>query len=141
MDYMQVTCATCRTKNQVPFVNETPPRCTQCKTHLPWIADAVDATFGAIANSTRVVVVVDLWASWSPPSRPLGLALERIAAERAGRMKLVKVNVEDARLIPTALILSGGEELGRQTGSPPLPQIRRWVDSALAKAAHANKEV
>lgn len=150
MDYMQVTCATCRTKNQVPFVNETPPRCTQCKTHLPWIADAVDATFGAIANSTRVVVVVDLWASWSPPSRPLGLALERIAAERAGRMKLVKVNVEDARrvqsrldarLIPTALILSGGEELGRQTGSPPLPQIRRWVDAALAKAAHANKEV
>ena len=161
MDYMQVTCATCRTKNQVPFVNETPPRCTQCKTHLPWIADGLQrerpvrngprlVAFGAIANSTRVVVVVDLWASWSPPSRPLGLALERIAAERAGRMKLVKVNVEDARrvqsrldarLIPTALILSGGEELGRQTGSPPLPQIRRWVDSALAKAAHANKEV
>ncbi len=150
MDYTQVTCSTCRTRNQVPFVHETAPQCTQCKGFVPWIADAVDATYKAIADSSRVVVVVDLWATWSPPSRPLAAALERIAAERAGRMKLVKVNVEDARrvqsqldarLIPTAVILSGGEELGRQTGAPPLPQIRRWVDAALAQAAHANKEI
>ncbi len=150
MDYTQVTCSTCRTRNQVPFVHPTPPQCSQCKTYVPWIADATDTTYKPIADSSRVVVVVDLWATWSPPSRPLALALERIAAERAGRMKLVRVNVEDARrvqsslnarMVPTAIILSGGEELGRQTGSPPLPQLRRWIDAALAKAAHANNEV
>ncbi|HOB04004.1 MAG TPA: thioredoxin family protein [Propionibacteriaceae bacterium] len=150
MDYSQVTCSTCRTRNQVPFVHHTAPECSQCKGFLPWIADAVDATFQAICDSSQVVVVVDLWATWSPPSRPLAAALERIAAERAGRMKLVKVDVEDARrvqskldarLIPTAVIFSQGKELGRQTGSPPLPQLRRWVDAALAQAAHANHEI
>lgn len=144
MDYTQVTCSTCRTRNQVPFVSRTPPQCAQCKAYVPWVADAVDATYRAVADSARVVVVVHLWATWSAPSRSLGLALERIAADRAGRMKLVKVNVEDARrvqsmldarLVPTAVIFSAGKEMSRQTGSPPLPQLRRWVDSALAQAA------
>lgn len=149
MDYTQVTCSICRTKNRVPYVSETPPRCTQCKAFVPWVADAVDATYKTVADSSQVVVVVDLWATWSAPCRPLTLALEHIAAERAGRMKLVKVNVEDARrvqsmldarLVPTTVIFFAGRELDRQTGLPELPQIRRWVDSALAQAAHANNE-
>jgi thioredoxin 2 len=148
MDYSQVTCSTCRTRNQVKHVLEFPPQCAQCKAYLPWVADAVDTSYAAVADSSVVVVVVDLWATWSAPSRPLSAALERIAAERAGRMKLVRVNVEDARhvqsrlnarMIPTAIIFSDGVELDRQTGAPPLASLRRWVDAALAKRALGEK--
>lgn len=143
MDAATVTCATCRTKNQVPFVADDAPRCAQCHAFLPWVTDAVDADYTAIADSARVVVVVELWAGWAQPSRLVGPLLERVVAERAGRVKLVRVNVEDARrvqskhearLIPTLLLLWQGEEIARHTGALQLPQLRRWVDQGIATA-------
>jgi thioredoxin 2 len=143
MDAATVTCATCRTKNQVPFVAVEAPRCTQCQGFLPWITQATDADYTTIADSSTVVVCVELWAAWAQPSRLVGPLLERVVAERAGRMKLVKVNVEDARrvqskhdarLIPTLLLLWQGEEIGRHTGALQLPQLRRWVDQGIATA-------
>jgi len=86
-------------------------------------------------------VCVELWAAWAQPSRLVGPLLERVVSERAGRMKLVKVNVEDARrvqskhearMIPTLLLLWQGEEIGRHTGALQLPELRRWVDQGIA---------
>jgi len=59
MDAVTVTCATCRTKNQVPFVAADAPRCTQCQGFLPWITQAVDTDYTVIADSSTVVVCVD----------------------------------------------------------------------------------
>jgi thioredoxin 2 len=103
----------------------------------------VDSDYAVIADSTTVLVCVELWAAWAQPSRLVGPLLERVVAERAGRMKLVKVNVEDARrvqskhearLIPTLLLLWQGEEIGRHAGALQLPELRRWVDQGIATA-------
>ena len=127
----------------MPFVAADAPRCTQCQGFLPWITQAVDSDYTTIADSSTVVVCVELWAAWAQPSRLVGPLLERVVAERAGRMKLVKVNVEDARrtqskhdarMIPTLLLLWHGEEIGRHTGALQLPQLRRWVDQGIATA-------
>jgi thioredoxin 2 len=127
----------------VPFVAAEAPRCTQCQGFLPWITQAVDSDYPTIADSSKVLVCVELWAAWAQPSRLVGPLLERVVAERAGRMKLVKVNVEDARrtqskhdarMIPTLLLIWHGEEIGRHTGALQLPQLRRWVDQGIATA-------
>ena len=68
-------------------------------------------------------------------------ALEQLARDLAGRVKLVKVNVDlspqlsqrfGAQAIPTLLVLRGGRVTARQTGAAPLAVLRAWVDKALA---------
>lgn len=143
MDAAAMTCATCRTRNQVPFVAPETPRCSQCQGFLPWIAEATDDDFAAVCDSSDVVVCVELWAPWAQPSRYVGPLLERVVTERAGWVKLVRVNVEnarraqsryEARMIPTLLLLWQGETVGRHEGALELPQLRRWVDQAIAAA-------
>lgn len=150
MDTAARTCATCRTKNQVPYVADDAPRCIQCHGFLPWITEATDADFKVVAENTNVVVCVDLWAAWAQPSRLVGPLLDRVVAERAGRVKLVRVNVEnarrvqsrfEARMVPTLLLLWQGEEIGRHAGALQLPQLRRWVDQGIATAFLSTKPV
>ena len=71
-------------------------------------------------------------------------ALEQLARDLAGQVKLVKVNVNvspqiwqrfQAQAIPTLLVLRGGRVAARQTGTAPLPALRTWVDNALAAPA------
>jgi thioredoxin 2 len=73
-------------------------------------------------------------------------ALEKIAAEQAGRMKLVKVNTDDApalsqrfgiRGIPTLVVLDHGKEIGRAVGAQPAPMLSNWVQGQLARAMSA----
>jgi thioredoxin 2 len=67
-------------------------------------------------------------------------ALETLARDLAGRLKLVKVNVDDAPVvarhfavqgIPTLVLMKGADELARQTGAAPEPTLRRWLEAAL----------
>src|ERR1700689_3652384 len=116
-------------------------RCGKCHQALPWIADADDATFAEVAEAARLPVVVDLWAPWCGPCRMVSPALEQLARDLAGKVKLVKVNVDTSpqvsqrfgvQAIPTLLILRYGQVAARQTGAVPLAALRAWVDHALA---------
>lgn len=137
-----VACASCGKKNRVPAAAAGTPRCGSCHAALPWIVDAGDDTYDEIVDQSRLPVLVDLWAQWCAPCRMVSPALERLAGEYAGRMKLVKVNVDgspriserfEARSIPTLLVVSGGEVVARQTGAAPEAALRTWLDAALAK--------
>ncbi|HMC08216.1 MAG TPA: thioredoxin [Actinomycetota bacterium] len=139
-----VRCERCGTKNRVPLVAPGVPRCGRCKAPLPWIADADDDTFHDVAEASTIPVVVDLWAPWCGPCRMVSPALEQLARRYAGRVKLVKVNVDasprlSARFgvqgIPTLLVMRGGEVLARQTGAAPEPVLRDWLDKTLEAAA------
>jgi thioredoxin 2 len=139
-----IRCGHCGQANRVPAVAAGTPRCGKCHQPLPWITEADDTTFGEIAETARIPVLVDLWAPWCGPCRMVSPALEQVARDLAGQIKLVKVNVDTApaisrrfgaQAIPTLLILRGGQVTARQTGAVPLADLRTWVRDALAGAA------
>jgi thioredoxin 2 len=109
---------------------------------LPWIADAGDTDFAEIAEQATVPVLVDLWAVWCGPCRMVSPALEQLAREKAGQLKLVKVDVERAprlaqrfavQAVPTLMVMYRGEVIARQPGAAPVEALRRWVDGAIAR--------
>jgi thioredoxin len=78
------------------------------------------------------LVVVDLWAPWCGPCRFVGPILEELSRELAGRLKVVKVNVDenqalairhDARSIPTMLVIRDGVVVDRIVGALPKPAL------------------
>jgi thioredoxin 2 len=138
-----VTCPNCGRRNRVPAAASGHPRCGNCHTPLPCIVDAGDDDFAEIAEAASLPVVVDLWAPWCGPCRMVSPALAQVAAELAGRIKLVKVNVDESprlqqrfgvQSIPTLLVLRGGEVIARQIGAVPEPAIKNWVNQALQQA-------
>ncbi|MCZ0997193.1 thioredoxin [Streptomyces mirabilis] len=117
------------------------PRCGNCASPLAWIADAGDADFAEVAEQAQPYVVVDLWATWCGPCRTVSPALEQVAHELAGRVKLVKVDIDQnprlaqrfqVQAVPTLLLLDKGEVIARKTGAAPAPALRQWVEETLA---------
>ncbi len=137
-----VACPTCSTKNRVPAAASGRPRCASCKTSLPWIADATDASL-ADALKTPSLVLLDLWAPWCGPCRAVAPVLERLAARYAGRLKVVKVNVDDnpgtaraydASSIPTLVMIRDGQTVARVIGAQPEPALVAQLEPHLPPA-------
>jgi thioredoxin 2 len=137
-----VRCENCGRVNRVPAAAQGKPRCGNCKAFLPWIIDAGDADFAEIAEQTTVPVLVDLWATWCGPCRMVSPALEQLAIEKAGQLKLVKVDIDRAptlaqrfsiQAVPTLLVLNRGEVIARRPGAAPLDVLRKWLDDAIAR--------
>jgi thioredoxin 2 len=136
-----VACPSCGKKNRVPAAAQGTPRCGQCQAPLPWIAVAGDGSYAEVVERSPLPVLVDLWAPWCGPCRMVSPALESLAGRFAGRIKLVKVNVDESpqtsgrfgiQSIPTLLVVAGGEVVARQTGAAPEPALRAWLEKALA---------
>ncbi|WP_405584655.1 thioredoxin [Streptomyces sp. NBC_01190] len=141
-----VRCATCGKSNRVPAAADGLPTCGNCHSALPWIAEAGDAEFGVVADQADLPVLVDLWATWCGPCRMVSPALEQVASELAGRIKLVKVDIDtspalaerfEVQAVPTLLVLDHGRTIARQAGAAPAPVLRQWVADALGDDARA----
>jgi thioredoxin 2 len=139
-DASVVVCPNCGRKNRVPAAAAGTPSCGHCHNPLPWIVDAGDDSFAERVEQARMPVLVDLWAPWCGPCRAVSPALENLARDRAGRIKLVKVNVDESPAIaarfgvqgiPTLLVLDKGTMVTRQTGAAPEAALRQWLDQAL----------
>ncbi|RTL69557.1 MAG: thioredoxin [Pseudonocardiaceae bacterium] len=133
-------CPGCGTRNRIPTVASGVPHCGSCHVALPWLVDATDADFAEIAGRAPVPVLVDLWAQWCVPCRTVAPAVEEAAAERAGSLKAVKVDVDrspevaarfDARSIPTLLLLRDGQVVARQVGALGAHALRGWLQHHL----------
>ena len=137
-----VRCETCGRLNRVPAAAQGKPRCGNCKAFLPWIVDAGDDDFAEIAAQATVPVLVDLWATWCGPCRMVSPALEQLAREKAGQLKLVKVDIDQApklaqrfsvQSIPSLMVLYRGEVIARQAGAVPINALRRWLNEAITR--------
>jgi thioredoxin 2 len=135
-----VVCPSCSTKNRVPAVAGGAPRCGSCRRPLPWVVDTSDADFTAVVDESTIPVLVDVWAPWCGPCRMVSPALEQLATELAGTLKLVKVNADEApevsrrfevQAIPTLVLMHHGEVVDRQVGAAPAPALRSWVTAHL----------
>jgi thioredoxin 2 len=133
-------CPSCSTKNRVPVASKGRPQCAHCHASLPWLVEAGDGGLAA-ALDTSQLVLIDLWAPWCGPCRMVAPVLERLAVRYAGRVKVVKVNVDenpqtaarfDARSIPTLAILRGGETVTRIVGAQPEQVLSQRIDALLA---------
>jgi thioredoxin 2 len=137
-----VTCPNCRTRNRIRSQPDGVPRCSVCHAALPWIVDADAASFDAeIVASTPVFV--DFWAPWCAPCRMVSPAVERLARDHAGELKVVKLDVDgapdvaaryQAQSIPLLVLLRDGQEVDRVVGALPEPALRRWLEERLAPA-------
>ena len=139
-----VTCPACGKKNRVPPAASGVPHCGACRSPLPWLVPADDGDFAAVVTGSPLPVLVDLWAPWCGPCHALAPAVEEVARALAGRLKVAKVNVDEApatsgrfgvQSIPTLVVLEGGQVVGRQVGAVPAPALRRWVEETLARVA------
>jgi thioredoxin 2 len=135
-----VTCPNCGRRNRVPAAARGRARCAGCEADLPWLVEADDSDFAAVVENSRLPVLVDVWAPWCGPCRMVAPVVEQLARERAGRLKVVKVNADSApgvsarfgvRSIPTLLLFSDGREKARVVGARPADAMRRWLDSTL----------
>jgi len=137
-----VRCPDCDKPIRVKAVPRGTPRCPFCKKPVPWIVNATEETFGAETTSS-VPVLVDLWAPWCAPCRQVAPVLEQVARRYAGRIKVVKLNVDEAQRtsarlgvqsIPTLLLVRDGRVADRVVGALPAPQLDRWLTPHLAPA-------
>ncbi|MET7390347.1 thioredoxin [Streptomyces sp. NPDC005529] len=136
-----VTCPHCGRANRVPAAAEGRPQCGNCKQPLPWMVDANDDDFAEVVEKATVPVVVDLWATWCGPCRMVSPALEKVATDLAGRIKLAKVDIDknphlarrfEVQAVPTLLVFDQGQTIARQAGAAPAPALRQWVEQSLA---------
>jgi thioredoxin 2 len=139
-----VECTNCGTKNRVPAAAKGMPRCGKCSTPLRWVVNASDDEFHTVVDESSLPVLVDVWAPWCGPCRMVSPALEKLAGELAGELKLVKVNADDnpevsrrfgVQAIPTLVILDHGEVVDKQIGALPEHQLRSWLKSKLPTSA------
>ena len=118
------------------------PRCSVCHTNLPWIVEAGPDTFDDEITAS-VPVLVDFWAPWCGPCRAVSPLVEETGREHAGRLKVVKLNVDEApaisgrfqvRGIPLLVMIRNGSEVGRLVGAVPRAQLTDFVHQHLEPA-------
>ena len=107
------------------------------------VTAVTDASFESDVLKADAPVLVDFWAPWCGPCRMVGPVMEKVAEQYAGRVRVVKLNVDEnqrtsmaygIRSIPTVALFKGGEVVDGVLGAAPLPFFTEMLDKHLTPA-------
>ena len=99
-----------------------------------------DQTFDTDISTNDVPVVVDFGAEWCGPCKQIGPALEELATELEGKVKIAKVDVDTnpsaaasmgVRGIPALFIFKDGEVVSNRAGAAPKAALQRWIEESI----------
>lgn len=99
-----------------------------------------DDTFDTEVRDSSIPVVVDFWAEWCGPCKQIGPALEELSDQFDGKVKIVKVNVDEnmktaqelhIRGIPALFLFKDGEVVSNKTGAAPKAALQNWIEGAI----------
>ncbi len=104
------------------------------------VQEVNDATFEAEVLQSSVPVLIDFWAPWCGPCKAIAPVLDELATEYEGKLKIVKMNVDDnqgtpssygVRSIPNLILFKGGTVANQIVGAQPKAQLQKAIDQVI----------
>lgn len=141
-----IHCRACGLTNRVPGhwqSQRQQPVCERCQSRLlsfHRLPTITDANYATTVERSQLPVLLDLWAPWCGPCHALSPVIEQLASELAGRVRVVKLNVDEnpllssrfsVRSIPTLLMIKDGHEVDRLVGVQSKAEIVRRLQTLI----------
>jgi thioredoxin 2 len=136
-------CSACGSKNRILRARlGEDPTCGRCKKKVfpRGPVTITDASWKKEVEDSPIPVLVDFWAPWCGPCRAVGPVLEAIAGERAGKLKIAKLNVDEnpqsaarfaVQAIPTMILFRGPLEIDQIRGALPRAALEARLNRAI----------